>query len=92
MPSTKTSLGDKMEETMQKTVETTTTKAAAAAHLHSTDPQPEDLPFDASPGTDEEFGVHAATMHVEHKERAHRDKSAASEHFGDSIEGVLLSG
>lgn len=85
MPSTKSSLGDKTNQTVDK----------AGSHMtqdtHATDPRPEDLPFDASPGTDEEFGVHAATMHVEPRPRSHsQPEKGASDRFGDSVEGVLL--
>jgi hypothetical protein len=65
---------------------------------HSTDPQPEDLPFDAAPGTDEEFGVHAATMHIPpHPSKPpHRSThttntgAGATDSIGNNIEGVLL--
>jgi hypothetical protein len=79
MPSKLSSLGKKTAEYTKQSTQ-------------SVDPRPEDLPFDASPGTDEEFGVRAATMHVQRQSK--RDHTSTpgkgTEHFADSIEGVLL--
>lgn len=62
------------------------TSDTSYASMHATDARPEDLPFDAQPGTDEEFGIRAAISHVQRQPR----KPKTHEKIGDDIEGVLL--
>jgi len=90
MPADKSSsLGQKVSDTMSQAASKASSTIAPSSR--NTGPQPEDLPMDAAPGTDEEFGAHAATRDLQHKSSGQTGKgTGATDSVGDKVEGALL--
>jgi hypothetical protein len=79
------SIKDSLSEKMGKI------SSGMAQATQSNDPRPEDVPFDASPGQDEEFGAHAATRNFKSKSDSHaQPEQGAKGSDGDKVEGALL--
>ena len=92
MPTDKpSSLGEKISGVMSQAASKASSTVAPSSR--NTGPQPEDLPFDAAPGTDEEFGAHAAMRDIQHKssgQTATGKGTGATDSVGDKVEGALL--